>query len=233
MVKSTSLDRPVPSTQLAPSPRMAKETRLEAERMHDVLLLLEHLINREETTAKLILDCLYDVGAVNLINQKLRNRSLNRFGKWIARLSKPAFKLFALRWMKKNCPHLIADWLHKQVKFEKHPQPQVEPRDVEVLVSDPVITQSTSLAELKGYAPDPTTDLTTTLELSRLRSQVKLLTRLLVGVSLALGGAVVWLSHKPVNQPIQASSQFGAAVSALQQSSDRWAGDANPESALR
>jgi hypothetical protein len=34
-------------------------------------------------------------------------------------LSKPVFRLFALRWFKKNCPHLITRWLFNQVRFEQ------------------------------------------------------------------------------------------------------------------
>ena len=49
----------------------------EEEKMHDVLLLLENLSCREEASIKLIIDCLYDIGYVNLINQKFRSRTLN------------------------------------------------------------------------------------------------------------------------------------------------------------
>jgi hypothetical protein len=94
------------------------EERQEEERMRDVLLLLSNLFQREEVTIKLILDCLYDVGSVNLINQKFRFRLLNRLMKSIARMSKPVFRIFAVRWFHKNCPQLITDWLHSQVKVD-------------------------------------------------------------------------------------------------------------------
>lgn len=96
---------------------ISRERMLEEERMQDVMLLLENLARREEATIRLILDCLYDVGSANLINKKFRRRPLNRLMKAIARLTKPAFRIFALRWFMKNCPQLITDWLHSKVKF--------------------------------------------------------------------------------------------------------------------
>ncbi|MFN6485685.1 hypothetical protein [Nostoc sp. DedQUE02] len=112
-------------------PENVAEKYMEAERMHDVLLLLQNLINSEEATVKLILDCLYDVGSVNLINQKLRLKPLNRVMKLIARMSKPVFRVIALNWFKKNCPQLITNWLHTQVAFEK---PQNTPQQVPIEV---------------------------------------------------------------------------------------------------
>ncbi|MEL7329325.1 MAG: hypothetical protein AAFV85_02145 [Cyanobacteria bacterium J06634_6] len=94
-----------------------RERQIEDDRMRDVELLLESLFLREEVTLRLVLDCLYDVGSVNLVNRKVRSRPLNKLMKAIARLSKPAFRPFMIRWTRKNCPHLIADWLHSQVRF--------------------------------------------------------------------------------------------------------------------
>ncbi len=98
-------------------PAVMRERQVELERMQDVLLLLENLFNREEATLRVIVDCLYDIGATNLINQRVRNRPLNRIMKWIAKLTKPGFQLVAVRWSRKNAPKLIADWLHSQVSF--------------------------------------------------------------------------------------------------------------------
>lgn len=69
--------------------------------MRDVLLLLQQLVEREEITLKLIIDCLYDVGSINLANKKLQNRQLNRIMKAIATMLKPAFRVIALIWVKK------------------------------------------------------------------------------------------------------------------------------------
>ncbi|MGF1481495.1 MAG: hypothetical protein ACFB4I_18770 [Cyanophyceae cyanobacterium] len=97
--------------------RLLEEKRLEEERMHDVLVLIQNLVEREETTVKMILDCLYDIGSVNLINNRFRFRPLNKTMKTIARFSKPAFRVVALQWFKRNCPQLIANWLRSQVTF--------------------------------------------------------------------------------------------------------------------
>jgi hypothetical protein len=93
------------------------ESRLEAERIQDVLTLLQSLTGREEATIKLIIDCLYDIGHVNIINQKVRAKPLNYTAKVIARMSKPVVRAIAWRWFKKNCPQLIARWLYGKVKF--------------------------------------------------------------------------------------------------------------------
>ncbi|MGB3291462.1 MAG: hypothetical protein WBB01_00555 [Phormidesmis sp.] len=94
-----------------------REQQIEDERMRDIELLLESMFLREEVTLRLIADCLYDVGSVNLLNQRVHSRPLNRFMKVIARRSKPVFRFFMLRWCRKNCPHLITQWLHTQVDF--------------------------------------------------------------------------------------------------------------------
>ena len=93
------------------------EERMQEQRMHDVMLLLENLLLREEATLKLILDCLYDVGSANLIDKKFRSRSLNRIMKLIARLSKPVFKIYGLYWVKKNAPYRVTNWLRSKVSF--------------------------------------------------------------------------------------------------------------------
>ncbi|KPQ37122.1 MAG: hypothetical protein HLUCCA11_04155 [Phormidesmis priestleyi Ana] len=95
-----------------------REQQKEEERIRDIEMLLESLFLREEVTFKLIADCLYDVGSVNLVNQKVHSRPLNWLLKAIARRSKPIFRFFMLRWGRKNAPQLIATWLHSQVVFE-------------------------------------------------------------------------------------------------------------------
>ncbi len=96
-----------------------REKQLEDEQMKDVELLLESMFKREEATLQLILDRLYDIGSNNLINCRVKPRRLNRLMKWIARLTKPAFHYFAVRWSQKNCPKLITDWLYSQVQFSQ------------------------------------------------------------------------------------------------------------------
>lgn len=94
---------------------ISEDERLKQEKMRDVLLILQHLAEREEATVNIILDALYDFGSAKLINQKFRRRTLNRAMKSLAGMSKPFFRMVALRWFKKNCPQLITDWLFSQV----------------------------------------------------------------------------------------------------------------------
>ena len=98
--------------------KISAEEKKKQERMRDVVLLLEQLVEREDIALKLIIDCLYDVGSINLVNQKVRNRTLNRLLKAIAKLPKPILRLVALRWLKKNLPSLLADWLEGKVSFK-------------------------------------------------------------------------------------------------------------------
>ena len=51
-----------------------RERQIEDDRMRDVELLLESLFLREEVTLRLVLDCLYDVGAMNLVNRRVQSR---------------------------------------------------------------------------------------------------------------------------------------------------------------
>lgn len=96
---------------------VVREQQIEDDRMRDVELLLESLFLREEVTLRLIVDCLYDVGSINLVNRRVRSRPLNQIMKLVARYSKPVFRPLMLRWSRKNCPHMIAEWLHSQVRF--------------------------------------------------------------------------------------------------------------------
>jgi hypothetical protein len=105
----------VKSTPPAPLAKTSEELTQEEKRLQDMFLLLETMFLREETTVKLVLDCLYDIGSVNLINKKVRTRPLNGIAKYIARLSKPVFRIVAWRWFMKNCPKLLVDWLYKKV----------------------------------------------------------------------------------------------------------------------
>jgi hypothetical protein len=105
----------VQSEVVAPLTKTSQEREFEEKRLQDMLLLLETMFLREETTVKLVLECLYDIGAVNLINKKVRRRPLNRIAKAIARFSKPVFRILAWRWFMKNCPTLLVNWLHGKV----------------------------------------------------------------------------------------------------------------------
>ena len=91
------------------------------ERMRDVTLLLQQLVEREETSLKLIIDCLIDVGAINYANHKLHNPSLNKIMKVLVGYIKPVARMVALLWLKKNLPDLLTAWLESKVSFEPIP----------------------------------------------------------------------------------------------------------------
>lgn len=97
--------------------------------MQDVLVLLQHLTENEETTIKLIIECLYDVGAVNFINKKVQNDSINQFTKTLAGMSKPIAKRYGYYWFKKNCPELIVNWLTRKVAFPTPKAKTVQPQE--------------------------------------------------------------------------------------------------------
>jgi hypothetical protein len=163
----------------------AEEERLQAERMRDVLLLLDNMLRREDVTIKAILSCLYDVGSANLINQKFRSRSLNGSMKRISTMSKPAFRFFAMRWIKKNCPELITKWLYSKVAFQP-PIKAVKELEAEVLDVKAVLLDAETRRQ----------------EVKLLRSQVKLLTGLLIGAITILGGSTIWLGYSQLPEAI-------------------------------
>lgn len=97
--------------------KISEEEQKKKERMRDIFLLLQQLVEREEVTLRLIIDCLYDVGSINLVNKKFHNRPLNSLMKAIATMSKPVVRIIALRWVKKKLPTLLTNWLEKKVSF--------------------------------------------------------------------------------------------------------------------
>lgn len=96
----------------------SQEELFQQKRIRDAMLLLENLTLQEEATIKLIIDCLYDVGSINIINKKIQQRSANKLIKWIASMSKPIFRIFAWRWVKKNLPIKATNWLARKVSFK-------------------------------------------------------------------------------------------------------------------
>lgn len=96
------------------------------ERMRDVTLLLQQLVEREEVTLKLIVDCLIDVGSINYANHKLHNPPLNKIMKVLVGYIKPIARMAAIFWLKRNLPNLLTAWLKGQVSFEPIPINQDE-----------------------------------------------------------------------------------------------------------
>jgi len=165
--------------------------RLAAERMQDVKLLLQNLANSEEATIKLIIDCLYDIGSVNLINQKLRLGFLNQTMKSIAKMSKPVFRIIAWHWFQKNCPQLIANWLKIKVAFE---DPTELPQKIAVESS-----------EIKLYSQLEVDNMSR--EIKYLRQQVRWLAGVSVAALSALGVTFTVLNRTP-EAPLQNTQQI-------------------------
>lgn len=183
------VNRPPEQTELL---QLSQKARFEQARMTDVSFLLETMFLKEKATVEQILDCLYDIGSINLIDQRVKRQSLNRIAKWIARYSKPIFRIIAFRWFKRNCPTLITDWLYTQVRFEPQKVAQVveaaEAQDKDTEVAK--LVEATKRTEIQ---PIPTAE----LELYRrkvqlLHSRVKILTMLLVSVTVTLGTGLIW-----------------------------------------
>ncbi|MGL5035671.1 MAG: hypothetical protein ACRC6M_17935 [Microcystaceae cyanobacterium] len=98
------------------SPRILAEEKFKQERLHDIQLLLQDLFVREESTIRLILEYLYDIGAINIINKKFPFPPLNIFLKSIVGIPKPLAKKLLLRWFKQKCPGILAEWLYNKVR---------------------------------------------------------------------------------------------------------------------
>ncbi len=88
------------------------------ERMRDVTLLLQQIVEREEVALKLIIDSLIDVGSINYANHKLHNPSLNKMMKVLVGYIKPVARKAAVFWLKRNLPDLLTAWLEAKVSFE-------------------------------------------------------------------------------------------------------------------
>ena len=70
----------VPSQPIANVSTTSARSQLEAERVREMLTLLTSLMAREEATIKLIIDCLYDIGYINLINKPAPSKD---FSNWL------------------------------------------------------------------------------------------------------------------------------------------------------
>jgi len=161
-----------------------KEQQIEQERMQDVLLVLDQLFRREKVTAKLVLDCLYDVGYVNLINQKIQSRPLQQITKGVARISKPLCRQVAIIWFLDNCPKLITNWLHSLVVFTDD-----NPRD-----DDKLRDAATEIAAMAAAQ-----------EVRRLRAQARLSAGVAIVAIVALIGTVFYTSSRLQVMPWQLS----------------------------
>jgi hypothetical protein len=87
------------------------------ERMRDVTLLLQQIVEREEVALKLIIDSLIDVGSINYANNKVHKPTLNKMMKILVGYVKPVARIAALFWLKRNLPNLLTAWLEAKVAF--------------------------------------------------------------------------------------------------------------------
>lgn len=87
------------------------------ERMRDVTLLLQQIVEREEVALKLIIDSLIDVGSINYANNKVHKPTLNKIMKILVGYVKPVARMAALFWLKRNLPNLLTAWLEAKVSF--------------------------------------------------------------------------------------------------------------------
>jgi len=97
---------------------VAAEELKKQERLRDVTLLLQQIVEREEVALKLIIDSLIDVGSINYANNKVHNPPLNKIMKVLVGYIKPVARMVALYWLKKNLPDLLTAWLESKVSFE-------------------------------------------------------------------------------------------------------------------
>ena len=189
IIRHNSLNNSVNSSE-----QLARQ-QFEEQRMRDVRLLLLNLSENEEATIKLVLDCLYDIGAVNFINQKFRSRPFNRVMKSIAGMSKPIFRIYAWHWFRKNCPQLIANWLYTQVAFEN---PINVPQEIEVEAS---AIQQPQMLPAKNASR----------EIKALRHQIRWLTGITI-ISLSTLGIVITTFNRNPPTLLQRSSQIESTV---------------------
>lgn len=164
-------------------PKTSREA-VENKSMDEMLLTLEHLFEREEATAKIVLAALYDMGVENIYYRKLRSRILRGAFRPVTKVSKPVFLFFGLRWFKANCPFLIADWLRSLVEFEKQKQSQVEPASPTPRQSDEQLQKKLVVVERGNQ------------EVERLSGQVQLLTSTLLITVAVMGGMLAWLGYE-------------------------------------
>lgn len=194
---------PNKTTKLSP---LVAEQHLDEQRLHDVLLLLQSLVVREELIIKPILDYLYDVASHNLINNKCNSLTVNKTLKLIAKMPKSAFKIVAWHWFKKNFPQLIVNWLQEQVTFNN------EAKIIPEIVVDSQTEKSKSLA-LSTKSPSQ--------EVKYLRYQVRVLIGILVTAITAFSGGLFWMNYELKQSHLEAIQKLETQIEAQQKTANR------------
>ena len=184
--------------------QQAQEKEKEVQLINEVSILLKTLIYQEEITIKEIIDCLYDVGSTNLINQKFNFGTFNKTLKFMTKMSKPAFKMLAWQCAKNNSPDLITNWLQSKVTFIR-----VEETRVEVMTED----ESLSSASIPQLPQENQID-----QVKRLHLQVKLLTGILVATVTLFGGSLIWLTNSLQQSHLQTLEKLQNQIKTLESS---------------
>ena len=154
----------------------------EDERVRDILLAVEQLFQREEKAVDFVLGCLYDIGSINLIDKKIPIAALKPALRSIARLSRPAFRIIAVRWFHQNCPKLITDWLHSLVVFETS-----DPEAPSVIDINTSKTEASDLVWVVQQKQN---------EVIQLQQQLRQTTVLAVTIAALFGSATLWLGYE-------------------------------------
>ena len=179
------------------SPEKDREEKL----MNEVLILIKTVVYNEEITIKLLIDCLYDIGVTNLINQKFQLGTLNKTLKFATKISKPVIKILAWKWVKNNCPQLITGWLKSKVAFPKEEAPKIEV----VVENEPEnIAASSQIIDQN--------------QVKRLNFQVKLLISLLIAVLTIFTGSSIWLLVALQQSHVQTVEKLQNQVKTLESS---------------
>ena len=185
----------------------SQEKENEEQVINQVRLLLKTLISQEEITIKEIIDCLYDVGSVNLVNQRFKFGTLNKTLKFITKMSKPAFKMLAWDWFKKNCPDLITKWLQGKVTFMR----VVEETQIAVMIED----EDISLVSVPQLPEENQID-----QIKRLHLQVKMLTGILIITVTLFSGTLIWLSNSLDQSHLQPVKKLQNQIKNLESSTN-------------
>ena len=152
-------------------------------KVQEITLILQHLIERETVTVRLILDRLYEIATANMMHHHVRWRSLHPPLNQIAHLSQPLFRRVGIYWFNHKGADLIADWLHSLVRFEPKSEPETQTFEAYEVTN----------VDVKRLPPSV---ITQHPQVQQLRSQVRLLAVCLIGGMAVVSSSVFWLDYR-------------------------------------
>ena len=188
------------------------EKEKEEQLINEVRLLLKTLIYQEEIILKEIINRLYDVGSINLINQKFNFGTFNKTLKFMTKMSKPAVKMLAWQWAKKKSPDLITNWLQSKVTFIR-----VQETRVELMAEDESLS-SASIPQLPQESQIELPAAALRYQVKRLHLQMKLLTGILVATVTLFGGSLIWLTNSLHLSHLQSLEKLQNQIKTLESS---------------